>query len=288
MKSFFAHIDLFKIAEIISFIFLLILSAFLTQGCISQFLSGKTSFSITEIQLYEHPTITLCFGWATKPMKYGSDFTIEYVEDTLLYSSPFTLQIGENIKNEAIVHLEEILTLEQKFCYNISAVHTPRKGHLHRLDIYFNKNFPQEYVPPFLLIYITSRNNSYGIVLRHWFDGKVTNVKIDKGYYKDVSLTPEQHKFIRPKPDFDPNDCRHESFIECFKNLAVPEVAKNCPKTCSPFSMPNVPLCETDEDRNCSKNTGKKLYILLTRNSNYTNREFYLSSFHQKIPNFQS
>ena len=46
--------------------------------------------------------------------------------------------------------------------------------------------------------------------------------------------------------------CREESFFECFENIFYEKLSE-CPKKCSTYSLPSLPICKTVKESQCSE-----------------------------------
>ena len=84
------------------------------------------------------------------------------------------MDIGKNeLENSEVVVLDKIVTGFSGICTKISAVHEVDPKILTQIEIEFDKKFTQSKKDlPTLQVYITSEENSYGILFNEWLDGE--------------------------------------------------------------------------------------------------------------------
>ena len=84
------------------------------------------------------------------------------------------MDIGKNeLENSEVVMLDKIVTGFSGICTKISAVHEVDPKILTQIEIEFDKKFTQSKKDlPTLQVYITSEENSYGILFNEWLDGE--------------------------------------------------------------------------------------------------------------------
>ena len=262
----------FQIVEYTFFLSLCGLSVFLMYGVLDKFIAGKTSISQSEKSLKELPSITMCFS---KPdariteYEHELDFTIQYgiidrkLEDHFIY-----LKEGENSNLfDETIYLDKIITLRDGHCYNLQSVLNNKYmvKEVTQISIYFNESTTEEGIPPFLKVFITSENNSHGVVWSNWKNGKVMETQIDKGMEKVVDLKPIQHSYLTTN-----SKCSYESLYECVSRY-VAEYLKGSSSQCSTLSLTSYPICkidktkeETDEFTNALENGTLILQTLST------------------------
>ena len=134
------------------------------------------------------------------------------------------------------VTFEKLVTTYFGNCYKISTYEYPIiRGKVRQLYFHFNDSISHESLPS-LKIFITSEQNSYGIVLKTWLDEKVMKVDIPRNKYKIIHFhSPEQYEYLRSK-----SKCSDESFYECYGNV-LSEKIKECPSICNIYSLPSLP-----------------------------------------------
>ena len=113
-------------------------------------------------------------------------------------------------------------------------------------------------------IYVTSEDNSYGLVTNRWYDGKVPEPLLPKGAfsferkYQQLEITEvlqyDNLNFL----------CSQESYYKCLARRFAetkPEASENCSQVslCSPCTLPAIrniviPLCKTEEEKKCYQN----------------------------------
>ena len=235
------HGTYLRVIEYILFFGLFGISIYFTEEVVGKFLAGKSSFNQSEKSIQELPRITLCF---TKPefartnYEYGRDFRIKY-EIGYEKNRPFVfLENGKksNVLNE-IVFFEKMITKFMGNCYKVTAF-TEYSAMMRAVILYFNQTIPYDDLPT-LTLFITSEKNSYGAVSSNWKNGKVTKVEIEKGFTKIFTLKADQYNYLSGK-------CSEEAFYECWGRLLAKEL-EDVPTKCSPFSLPFLPICKTNE-----------------------------------------
>ena len=257
--------NVLKVMEWILFFGLCGLSAvFMWEGW-DKFISGKSSFTQSEEPINELPTITMCFSFNGKfdgysDYQYTLDFKIFYHVDV---GTPFGfLKLGKNVNPFETIDLRKIITGYSGTCYKVSSIpHSIPKRKYTSLILYFNMSIPHEKLP-YVKFYITSEKNAYGILEQVWWDGKVKITVVEKNYWKQVNLKPQQYNYLKTN-----SKCREESFFECFENIFAYNL-NECPKICSPVSLPTMPYCETDLEYQCVSDIYQYTYYYLKQQNN--------------------
>ena len=243
--------SIFKIIEWILFIFLCGISVYFMLGVLNAYFSKQTSFSLSNEPITKLPTILLCFSSNGKfdgdvNYEYGSEFKISYEVDWK--KSIGFLKEGENFNDfNETVNIERIRTVYTGTCYKVSSLSNfVSKGKFTSLFLHFDTSIPT-YKLPYVKFYFSSEENLLGILFAEWFDGKVKPVQIEKDLYKLISLQPIRYNHLRSK-----SNCREESFFECLRNI-IYEKLDHCPKKCSDYYLPSLPICETEQESQCSE-----------------------------------
>ena len=151
--------------------------------------------------------------------------------------------------------LEMVLTKFAGICYKIQNIqHSNEKGILRVFSFHFNESFSHDKLPV-LKIYLTSEKNSFGLTQNVWFDGKVKQIQIKGNVFKQVNVKPKQTNYLKIT-----TNCKVNSYFDCFEKLYMKKLYSNCQQKCSPYSLPTVPVCKTDNELICAKNVYDQLY----------------------------
>ena len=268
-----------KMLEWVIFFGLCCLSVFFMSGVLDKFISGKTGFAQSEEPIKELPTITFCFS-ETKTSKlveyeYGQDFKIEY---RIWFGSDNNTVILEEGKNSTL--LGEIVSLNKvmarphdifKTCYMINSISDSLIKDMTEINLHFNDSISFSDIPS-LEIYITSKKNAYGAVMQnYWKNGNVIISKIEKEFTKQFDLKAQQYNY-----DNTISKCSQESFYECLSRLLNTKLEGSQSK-CAPISLPNIPICRSNE----TYETWNSLFELWNKLSQ--RGSFYFSQVHSLI-----
>ena len=118
----------------------------------------------------------------------------------------------------------------------------------------FDKSISKEILPS-VELFQSSEENSNGVILDSWEDGKVFALYAEKSIDLFPVIQPEKYIYNQSK-----KKCRTESFYECFTSVIVStkfEKYGNCSRKCFPAALPNldslnIPICKTKEDHECN------------------------------------
>ena len=172
-------------------------------GDIEQFQSKATNFKIKQVPYTKRPIITVCPGHWSESSDLYNEFEFYYYK----YSTDFNISIGSTIANiggnsikcsnygepgdyhtyddcdyiddsvqeDSIVSfvLEEVDTLYFGYCYKI--IYDPDTIYDWKIPIQvsliYNDSIPSKKLPPAIRVYITSNENSHGVMFATWMDG---------------------------------------------------------------------------------------------------------------------
>ena len=260
---------------------LLAISLVFVERSIKDYLSNVTSYSVSRehISLADLPTLTMClqFDDTHEKFVYGKDFVIDFkLSERKENSVALTLNKSLETIFSVVLHLSELRQarlVEQEHetnsfsnmwqCYKLSPTWNGRE----ELDF---ANFSAKVgftfsnasdIPDSIDVWVTSEQNSYGIVQENWFDGKVEFPSVTlypRGYINKVMKIVEVTEYQNIE-----SLCSHDSYFECLAKRFVKLDSQstelsNCQsyKICSPFSLPfgkedMIPLCQNNNERNC-------------------------------------
>ena len=152
--------------------------------------------------------------------------------------------------------MEKLATLFHGNCYKV----TPKTSSWNGVWIYmvtsFDKSIPEEILPS-VELFQSSEENSNGVIMDSWEDGKVFALYAEKNTDFYPIIRPEKYIYDKSKAK-----CRTESFYECYTSVIVStkfEKYGNCSRKCIPAALPylgslNIPICKTKEDHDCNLN----------------------------------
>ena len=136
------------------------------------------------------------------------------------------------------------------------------------IQIYFDNRISNKKLPS-VKFYLTSENNSYGILMNNWMDGDTMDMEINSDKYElSYSLKPEKYVHINTSKSV----CSDVSFYQCFADKVSADNFENCPIKCSPLSLPFkntsiIPACEKDEEAICAaKNVIYPIFLRIIDN----------------------
>ena len=124
-----------------------------------------------------------------------------------------------------------------------------------------NKDSNQAFNVTETTLFFTSEENSYGVVMDRWFDGRPGELKLIKGRTHFIKIIDvRQYDYLKSK-------CSRKTFYQCLATRM--NGSKRCSKygdPCSPWSLPGrkpleeFPLCKSPESVDCNKKLCLELY----------------------------
>ena len=253
---------------------LLIIAIVLSKDVLDQYRSKATSFNQHEKEIRENESVTIVMEfWPLKKTDYptstpfqsyeqwklGKDFTLTFGVTNYRIAQE-VIQLEEQMADSEISHSSigkvhfDRLTHVYGNCYKISAdVRKIKKPYRAFVNIEFDKSIRDEDIPG-VDIRMSSEENSYGITMSDWLDGKRLQFIKVKGFFW-VEVQP--HKVIKMKS----NSCSDSAYYECFHSELIKQNYDHCPRKCFSIStMYNAtPICETEEEFICSHKVTQKL-----------------------------
>ena len=253
---------------------LLIVSIFLSKDTLDQYTSKAKSFKQYETEVSQKESITIVIGlWPLKKINYadsvpyqsykqwelGKDFTISFgvtnyrkVQEIINIEENKTLHISHSSIGK--VELNKLVTRWGNY-YKISAntlnVHAPFRAFV---QIYIKDTVAENNVPTITIV-LASEENSYGITMGDWLDGKRINFEKVKGFIW-TDIQPKQVMYMKSQ-----EKCITTGFYECFHSEIIEQSFDHCPRKC--FSITTygnaTPICETEKENKCSHGVTKAL-----------------------------
>ena len=240
------------------FIGLMTASGWFASGGLQQFFSGKTSFSQYKGKVFHYPVVSITIYRPTSEVNL-SDVEIKYKASGMAAFE--YLKMGENhLHNQDKYNgeTEKVIfqSLENKFgTRSFRIIHaTPiLEKNLAKVDIQIEYNVENKtssnWWSNLVFVYITSLENSPGLTLYKWKDGKAMQIAIDKNTFLTYTIQPQMTKYLE-----ETDECQKESYYECIASqLDVMEFSE-CSDKCIPnaFSILgknyNTPFCQNDTD----------------------------------------
>ena len=160
----------------------LIGAIFFVEQSISEFMDGTTSYSESHepILLQDLPTLTICF-WGTDEtsltLVYGSNLSIDAAVSENGKGNTITLIENKGVKTMfgLTILVKKIFTSDLKTCYMISSDWNGDGSlNMGKFQVDYHFQFQKIEILPISEFWITSEDNSYGIVWSRWFDGTTT------------------------------------------------------------------------------------------------------------------
>ena len=252
---------------------LFLISILLSKDVFDQYASKSTSFKQYEEEITENETVTVILNlWPLKNMDYpnsvpyqsyeqwklGKDFKLAF--GVLKYkSAQEIIHLAENDENLEILHssigrvkFHRLVTNWGNY-YKISANIINVKSPFYVfVQITFDDSVQDEQIPG-NEFHFSAHDNSYGITMNRWLEGKRQTMTHVRGFY---------FAEIQPKKVLKRANCsRSNSFYDCFQSELMDQNFGSCPRRC--FSITTYrnasPICETLEEFQCSQQIADKI-----------------------------
>ena len=225
---------LFVIVEWLVWISLIIGAIVFVNEVFLQYASESTSIKISTkmMQQIENPAITLCFQPFAKYSELSSlnisifefmNFEVPLKNLRMIWPEFYhriTYQIGKDfhiwlsLNDDTFflidkisltkpysdyVDLEEIYTLFTGLCYKLTPKIKTSNGLQTTIHLSFNESMPKQDIPRRIEMFLTSEENSYGIISSQWNAGDVFHLNIrpfEKSRYK-IQLVLQEHEKLK-------------------------------------------------------------------------------------------
>ena len=186
----------------------LISTVFVLIPLMNDFLKGSTNYSLQnlEISLDDLPTVSLCVELRGKRIPNTNPQKYDY--ERMLYGKAFTIDVKVIEHKNNTITLEEDTSIQTLYgiqvslkefrqtrnekwqCYQI--VMKSNGNHAIEMDIFRTqiifKFESYSLFPENAYVWLTSEDNSYGLVGGKWFDGDVTKLTLENSYFKGILL----------------------------------------------------------------------------------------------------
>ena len=189
----------------------------------------------------DQPTITICFQPFAKQSLLFSQFNLSLEQflnndipdfsslgmtwpefynmvsykinvDFYLYHNDIHIDVWNKDRNDGI-DIEEIYTLRSGLCYKVTNQRKTKEDEVHKFYIEFATGFND--IPSYVKLFLTSENNSYGVIESRWLEGNMYNVDLwtyQKLYYK-IDLEAHEYKRLQ-----ETSKCSDKPTINCIAN----------------------------------------------------------------------
>ena len=141
----------------------------------------------------------MCFNPKVDYFELGKDLNISmFLSWTDFTNRDDGNKLWDNEVNEySSVKLSKILTTYNGYCYqlkNTSNKNVDRKSTWHVINIEFDNKTVSKL--PTVQVYLTSENNSYGILTTHWLDGEALFFQINPSIQRFVEFGLREEQFV--------------------------------------------------------------------------------------------
>ena len=254
-------------------LFLFLISVLLSKDVLDQYASKSTSFKQYEEEITVNESVTVVMNlWPLKNMDYPASIPFQSYEQwelekdfklafgvTKYKSAQEKIYLSEYDNNLEISHssigrikFNRFVTnwgIYYKISANIIDVKLPFYVFI---QLIFDNSIPDEEIPG-NEFHFSAEENSYGITMNRWFEGKRLTFTHVKGYYFTE---------IRPKKVIKMTNCSTStSFYNCFHSELMNQSFETCPRRC--FSITTyknaTPICKTLEEFQCAQGIADEL-----------------------------
>ena len=253
----------FNFLEWFLFFVFIIVAGWFSFGVLQHFVSQKTDFSQHEEEIKNYPVISLVlFGYKASEVNL-TNIMILYCTNGMepkFNSCNFNLEIGKNHFHNDIYNKTEEVNLESledsrgRRVYRIIHI-TPileeREMPFATVTIYTKLKKKTKSFSDLVVSYLTSQENSPGIIDRIWKDGKALKIISHKNNFVQYSIQPYMTKYLDQM-----GKCQIESYYECIVSRldGIVYEFNDCSIKCIPdvFSITgqnySKPFCQNDTD----------------------------------------
>ena len=251
-----------KAFEHILYFTLLCSSLVFVTTMFQEYLDGASYIKISQAPITKDdiPVATICLS-SNRKMKYGKDYKIQVqnVQVNQLNSSFLSLLEGQNnyqYNDSRTIFLKELTVSDQEYLRKQSCLSmnmklnaekwapflgTPRFG-VFIIDLSEEMRNSSTNNPT---LYLTTQENSYGVVSNRWWNGRAEPFEITGGF-RNIQINSIQ------KYENLPGTCSHDSFAQCAgSKIRKKHQCLENGLTCAPVSLPrqntinNYPICQS-------------------------------------------
>ena len=253
---------------------LLTLSVFVSKNVLEQYTAKATSFKQYEEYIAEKdsPTVVIAV-WPLKKTNYPRSVPYQSYEQWK-FGKDFSITFGVTsyrTSQERVIFQKKsqevnILNFVGKVKFNEL---TGKNGYFYKIStsfvnvrpplwLYVQLNFSKEIADgeiPFVNIFISSEENSYGMTMHDWRDGKRIRLNGVQGF---LWIEVQPKKLKKMKLEY---KCSEHGFYNCFHDDLMKQDFDHCPRKCYSISANRntEPICTTLDEFQCSHNVTKTL-----------------------------
>ena len=123
------------------------------------------------------------------------------------------------------------------------------------------------YLPPRVIFYATSYENSFGTQNKQFYHGKPHITQVVMNHHAKVSYRTKQTHYSKEKNP----DCEEQSWFQELEELFVPAVKEECPEPCTPLRLPSnsLRLCEGGSESACAREIIEDVRQNITKSYSY-------------------
>ena len=232
-----------NIFHFLIYICLIIYASIFVKEVFIEYSNAETSVGTYHKSLDElyQPTLTICFQPFVKQSLLKSQFNLTLEQflnndipnystlgltwpefykmmsyrantDFYLYHNGIYIDIWNKDRNDGI-DIEEIYTLRSGLCYKVTNQTKTKEDEVHKFYIQFATGLYD--IPSYVKIFLTSENNSYGVIESRWLEGNMYNVDLwtyQKLYYR-IDLEAYEYKRLP-----ETSKCSDKPIINCIAN----------------------------------------------------------------------
>ena len=129
-------------------------------------------------------------------------------------------------------------------------------------------------------VYLTSEENSLGVIIDHWYDGKVEPFHLQVGQFHDLTVSKtEQYHFIK-------GTCSNKTFFQCVaSNLVNNRICNVNGSPCAPYSLPGkdflneFPICPEQISLDCYREFSESTLPVCRRRKTCSVTEYSLYEY---------
>ena len=219
------------------------------------YIARETSFKVKQVPIINHPTVIICTYEDND--KYGRHIEDDYgiiQMSFMVFVDFYSRQLSQNY------NISKVATRYNGICLKVSitdSTHIEDSNVFSKIELKFNESYDVNELPN-VNVYMTSENNSNGIIFFAWRDGKVLREKLGKKWMNRnvwFPLYPEQIDHFQFKAN-----CEEKSYFERFGSKLNEMVNfQECAQQCLPDSLKSaiIPygsdyhICQSMEEEKC-------------------------------------
>ena len=219
---------------------LAVASFFFVQHTLNDFLEKKTYYQVKTLPItdLDIPTVTVCFDQESYHFNENDTF-LWFSND----SNWLPIIMGENsMTNDDGLRIRlflkplSVASFSSRFrkCFKISPMEEGSNfsylsGFIGSFSTFFSN---ASSAPNQMRLYVTSEQNSYGVVVEKWYDGHVEPYNLEKGRFHHILINKiDEYRHLE-------HHCAYQSYYHCLSSRLTK--IQNCPNKCKPLTLPTT------------------------------------------------